>query len=125
MALGSLLIQKQLSFSDRELVDELTENPYFPFFIGLPGYTGKAPFAPSLLVEFRRRLTDDILGEINEMILDYNHPDDSGPSGGNSAESAELSGSDDNSGTLILDAACVPQNIEFPQDINKPLILCK
>lgn len=28
MVLGSLLIQKQLGFSDRELVEEITENPY-------------------------------------------------------------------------------------------------
>ena len=34
------------------------------------------PFVPSLLVEFRKRLTEDVLGEINEMIIDYNTPDD-------------------------------------------------
>lgn len=51
---GSLLIQKQLGFSDRELVEEITENPYFQYFIGLPGYQDKAPFVPSLLVEFRK-----------------------------------------------------------------------
>ena len=78
-ALGSLLIQKQLGFSDRELVEEITENPYFQYFIGLPGFQTEAPFVPSLLVEFRKRLTDDILGEINEMIIAYNTPDDPGP----------------------------------------------
>ena len=31
------------------------------------------PFVPSLLVEFRKRLTDDVLGEINEMILAFNN----------------------------------------------------
>jgi hypothetical protein len=41
MALGSLIIQKQLGFSDRELVEEITENPYLQFFIGLPGYNCK------------------------------------------------------------------------------------
>ena len=46
MALGSLLIQKQLGFSDRELVEEITENPYFQYFIGLPGYQMEAPFVP-------------------------------------------------------------------------------
>lgn len=40
---------------------------------------------PLLLAEFRKCLTDDILGEVNEM---------------------------------ILDAACVPQNISFQQDVN-------
>ena len=46
MALGSLLIQKQLGFSDRELVEEITENPYLQYFIGLPGYQTEPPFVP-------------------------------------------------------------------------------
>ena len=68
VALGSLIIQKQYDYSDLELVEQIRENPYYQFFIGLPGYQDKAPYAPSLLVEFRKRLTDDILSEINEMI---------------------------------------------------------
>ena len=116
-ALGSLLIQKQYGYSDRELVEQIRENPYYQFFIGLPGYQDEEPFVPSLLVEFRKRLTDDILGDINEMIIDYNTPDDTPPAGGNGSE-----GSDDapteNKGTLILDATCAPQQISYPQDIN-------
>lgn len=117
MALGSLLIQKQLGFSDRELVEELMENPYFQYFIGLPGYQTEPPFVPSLLVEFRKRLTDDVLGEINEMILAFNTPDDPTPGGGSDPDTA---GTDtgENNGTLILDATCAPQNISFPQDVN-------
>ena len=81
VALGSLIIQKQYDYSDRELVEQIRENPYYQYFIGLPGYQDKAPYVPSLLVEFRKRLTDDILAEINEMIAEYNTPDDpSGPS---------------------------------------------
>lgn len=38
MALGSLIIQKKLRFSDRELVEQLTENPYLQYFIGLSDY---------------------------------------------------------------------------------------
>ena len=119
MALGSLIIQKQYGYSDRELVEQLTENPYYQYFIGLPGYQENAPFVPSLLVEFRKRLTEEILGEINEMIISYNHPDDSSPSGGSG--SSEENGEPkplENSGTLLLDATCAPQHIAFPQDIN-------
>ena len=36
----------------------------------------KPPFVPSLLVEFRKRLTEEILGAINDMILEHNAPDD-------------------------------------------------
>ena len=113
-ALGSLLIQKQLQFSDRELVEEIRENPYFRYFIGLPGYQDAIPFVPSLLVEFRKRLTAEVLEEINEMIIAYNAPDDPPPTGGgNDNEESET-----NSGTLILDATCAPQNISYPQDVN-------
>lgn len=38
MALGSLLIQKQYHFSDEELVEQIRENPYYQYFIGMPGY---------------------------------------------------------------------------------------
>ena len=34
------------------------------------------PFVPSLFVELRKRLTEEILGDINEIILEYNAPDD-------------------------------------------------
>ena len=115
-ALGALLIQKQYGYSDRELVEQLRENPYYQFFIGLPGYQEDAPFVPSLLVEFRKRLTDEVLSEINEMIAEYNHPDDRNGNGTGRDESS--SDPDDNQGTLILDATCAPQQISYPQDIN-------
>ena len=75
MALESLLIQKKLGLSDRELVQEIMENPYFQFLIGLPEFSDLPPYVPLLIVEFRKRLTDDILGDINEMIIEYNTPD--------------------------------------------------
>lgn len=128
MALGSLLIQKKLGFSDRELVAEIVENPYLQYFIGLPAYQNKAPFAPSLLVEFRKRLTEEILGEINEMIIDFNTEKDDSDDSNDNSNNEEESGRDEaddtesnvknNEGTLIIDATCAPQNISYPQDIN-------
>ena len=120
-ALGSLIIQKQYDYSDRELVEQITENPYYQYFIGLPGYQQEPPFAASLLVEFRKRLTADILGEINEMIIEFNHPDDDPPTGNANDSDGESPGAnapDGNKGTLMLDATCAPQQIAFPQDIN-------
>ena len=117
-ALGALIIQKQYDYSDRELVEQLTENPYYQYFIGLPGYQDKAPFVPSLLVEFRKRLTDDILTEINEMIAEYNKPDDPNGGGSESGHDTDSTKETDNQGTLILDATCAPQQISYPQDIN-------
>lgn len=132
MALGSLLIQKKYGYSDEELVEQLRENPYYQYFIGMPGYEDKYPFVPSLLVEFRKRLSEDILNEVNEIIIssaipekaDSNDDDsDNNLDGGNSndemtEDSAEEEIKTENSGTLILDATCAPQNIEYPQDVN-------
>ena len=123
-ALGSLMIQKEYGYSDRELVEQIKENPYYQYFIGLPQYQDEAPFVPSLLVEFRKRISDEILIEVNEMIVKHNDKsnknqddNDDKNNGGNTG-----SGSDqekvDNNGTLILDATCAPQNISYPQDVN-------
>lgn len=116
MALGSLMIQKEFGFSDRILLEQIQENPYFQYFIGLPGFQLEVPFVPSLLVEFRKRLTEDIMIDINEMILKGDDDDQPTPGGGQS--NTENGKPEENEGTLILDATCAPQNIEFPQDIN-------
>ena len=123
MALGSLLIQKQYHYPDEELVEQIRENPYYQYFIGMPGYEDKIPFVPSLLVEFRKRLSEDVLNEINEIIIEYNaqkSDDDNDSNDGNhsgSNDTDNTSESSGNSGTLILDATCAPQNIKYPQDI--------
>ena len=116
MALGALMIQKEYGFSGRTLVEQLQENPYFQYFIGLPGFQLEAPFAPSLLVEFRKRLTEDILMDINELILKGDDDDDQPTSGVGNCEGSDTQ--EENKGTLILDATCAPQNIKFPQDSN-------
>ena len=121
-ALGSLLIQKEYEYSDRELTEQIRENPYYQYFIGLPGYEDKIPFVPSLLVEFRKRLSEDVLNEINEMIIEYNSKkdnNDKGNSGSGSSGDTEKTNTTESEkeGTLILDATCAPQNIKYPQDI--------
>lgn len=119
MALGSLMIQKQYGYSARELLEQITENPYYQYFIGLLGFQSEPPFVPSLLVEFRKRLNDDIMTKINEMIIEFNAPDDPGPGNGGGSDSGdETSDQPKNSGTIILDATCAPQNISYPQDVN-------
>ena len=136
IALGSLLIQKQYGFSDEELVEQIKENPYYQYFIGLSGYSNETPFVPSLMVEFRKRLDENALKEISELIIEYgkkqlektddqdddNHDDDdnkgdgSGTNGGTEETTTEALC--ENRGTLMLDATCAPQYVEFPQDIN-------
>lgn len=121
MALGALIIQAKFQYSDRELVEQITENPYLQYFIGLPGYQETAPFDSSVLVDFRKRITAEMLMEANEYMLA--HKDDSHKGGGTPSSSGtgmpeNGSGEEEDQGTLILDATCAPVNIRYPQDIS-------
>ena len=75
MALGALIIQTRFQYSDRELVEQITENPYLQYFIGLPGYQETPPFDASTLVLFRKRINARMLMEANEYLLQENKPD--------------------------------------------------
>jgi hypothetical protein len=113
LGLGACIIQSEYGYSDEETTLQIQEGAYLQYFCGYREYDdSKPPFDPSLMVYFRKRLTPEILGEINEMIitkaqpvkqeepLDDNHDDDDS----------------DNSGTMIVDATCAPSNIKYPQD---------
>ncbi len=119
MALGALIIQTKFQFADRELVEQITENPYLQYFIGLPGYQEEAPFDASTLVLFRKRITAEMLMEANEYLLahkDDGRNDNTPPSAGGSG-TPDVPKEDGNKGTLTLDATCAPVNIRYPQDI--------
>ena len=120
MALGALIIQTKFQFADRELVEQITENPYLQYFIGLPGYQEEAPFDASTLVLFRKRITAEMLMEANEYLLahkDDGRNDNTPPSAGGSG-TPDVPKEDGNKGTLTLDATCAPVNIRYPQDIS-------
>jgi transposase, IS5 family len=65
MALGALIIKEKLGVSDRETVEQIRENPYLQYFIGLKSYRNEAPFEASMLVHFRQRLEVDLVNRIN------------------------------------------------------------
>ena len=118
MALGALIIQTKFQYSDRELVEQIAENPYLQYFIGLPGYQEEAPFDASTLVLFRKRISAEMLMEVNEYLLAHKDDDNNTPpSSGNSDDNDALK-EDTNKGTLTLDATCAPANIRYPQDIS-------
>jgi hypothetical protein len=65
MALGALIIKEKLGISDRETVEQIRENPYLQYFIGLNSYSNEAPFEASMLVHFRQRLEVGLVNKIN------------------------------------------------------------
>ena len=120
MALGALIIQTRFQYSDRELVEQIAENPYLQYFIGLPGFREEAPFDASTLVLFRKRISAEMLMEVNEYLLahkDDDKDDHTPPSGGKTNDDGTAK-EDTHKGTLTLDATCAPANIRYPQDIS-------
>lgn len=67
------------------------------YFCGIKEFSRDLPFAPSLMVTFRKRFSDDILREINEMLFSPK------PAAGND----DADNDRPNSGTLIMDISTV------------------
>ena len=120
MALGALIIQTKFQYSDRELVEQITENPYLQYFIGLPSFREEAPFDASTLVLFRKRISAEMLMEVNEYLLAHkdDDKDDPTPQSGGKTNDDGTAKEDTHKGTLTLDATCAPANIRYPQDIS-------
>ena len=123
LALGACIIQAEYGFSDEETGLQIQENPYLQYFCGYAGYDDeRLPFDPSLMVYFRKRLTPEVLGEINEMILRdakaRQQEADTQQKADNDNDVNPPTGGGSNSGTLIVDATCAPSEIRFPQDVS-------
>ena len=109
VALGALLIKEYLQCSDEDVVQNVAEQPYLQHFIGLKGFSNKAPFDSSLMVWFRKRLSAKFMNEINEAMCKA----EAMP-----AEETPPADEDDegHGGTLIVDATCAPADITYPTD---------
>lgn len=77
MALGSLIIKEKLGISDIETVEQIKENPYLQYFIGLSYYSNEPPFDGSMLSHFRQRIGIDLVNKINESMVKKNQEDTS------------------------------------------------
>jgi IS5 family transposase len=126
-----VIIKHKLCLSDEETVAQIQENPYLQYFAGLSGYQMEAPFAPSLLVEIRKRMGQSVFDVFQSAIIDSvegakarqkktsrDKPDqdDNDPppaSGGGSPDKGQ-----EHQGKLILDATVAPQAIRYPTDLS-------
>ncbi len=130
IAFGALLIQAKLKLTDEETCQQVSENPYLQYFLGLEVYQSHAPFSPSLMVHFRKRLPGETMNRLNLKILELqkknedshnpespegNPPEEEAPPKDSDNEAASSESSP--SGTLVLDATCTPADIAYPTDL--------
>ncbi len=116
LALGACIIQAEYGYSDEEVRLQIQEGPYLQFFCGFGEYKDEPPFDASLMVYFRKRLTPQILGEINELIIlrAQEQEQEEAPADDNADEDND--DDSENGGTLIVDATCAPSDIRYPTD---------
>jgi len=130
LVIGAVIIKHKLCLSDEETVQQIQENPYLQYFVGLPGYQMQAPFAPSLLVEIRKRMGQSVFEVFHGAVIhaleeakEKQKPrsrsikssgqDDEPPSASGGAPQEE-----EHQGKLILDATVAPQAIRYPTDFS-------
>jgi transposase, IS5 family len=115
MALGALIIKEKLGISDRKTVEQIRENLYLQYFIGELIYSNKAPFNPSLLVQFREIICADIVNKINQEIV--RRIGEASTSSSEKKNTKEQTNQPKNRVKLILDASCAPADISYPTDL--------
>ncbi|MDY6857611.1 MAG: IS5 family transposase [Thermodesulfobacteriota bacterium] len=118
MALGALIIKERCGFTDEETVEQIRENPYLQYFIGLSEYTDDYPFDSSMMVHFRKRFSRDMLNGINELIIDNDKKEGDPQVSNLDADNDVCEDAEDNEGKLILDATCAPSDIRYPTDLS-------
>ena len=114
MALGSLLIKERCGFTDEETLEQIRENPYLQYFIGMSEYSNEPPFDASMMVYFRKRLDARRMSEINDMITGVKRtekPDDKDDIDNDGPDSKK-------EGKLLVDATCTPADIRYPTDMS-------
>lgn len=117
MAFGALIIKERLGITDREVVQQVRENPYLQYFLGLSSYQDTAPFHDSMLTHFRKRFGQEALALINETIaLKSKEVEEARETP--EATSPDEEGEPPPKGKLIVDATCTPADIKYPTDLN-------
>jgi hypothetical protein len=136
MAMGTLIIQQQTGQSDEEVLQDILENPYKQFLIGLHEFTKEPPFSARSITNFRKYIPAEMINDINNHLFrnvcgdnkndntdkndDENNNAGTPPNesiGSNEAPETRLAQSP-KKGTLLYDATCAPADISYPTDVN-------
>ena len=140
LVIGAVIIKHKQCLSDEETVQQIRENPYLQYFVGLPGYQQAAPFAPSLFVEIRKRMGAQVFDDFEQAIItahdgkQSSQPEDKEPPSpppqadketdvAKAIEEGEASATPEagpvtHQGRLIVDATVAEQAIRFPTDLS-------
>jgi len=69
MAMGTLIVKQMTGHSDDQVLQDIIENPYMQYLIGLHEFTTKPPFAQRTITNFRKYIPEEMVNEINETLF--------------------------------------------------------
>jgi len=124
--IGAVIIKHKLKLSDEETIEQIKENFYLQYFVGLKRYQNESVFAPSLFVEIRRRMGESVFAQFHQAIVTAmdkpsskapidDDEDDSGA--GDNSRDCEQDTKPTHQGKLIMDATVAEQAIRYPTDL--------
>ena len=116
IAFGALIIKERLGVTDEETVEQILENPYLQYFLGLREYRDRPLFDPSMMVHFRSRFEQADFTRINEAIIESARSRTSETDGPDS-DPDDAGDAITHQGKLVLDATCTPADITYPTDL--------
>ena len=119
--IGAVIIKHMKSLSDEETIEEIRENSYMQYFLGLPEYTYKQVFTPSLFVSIRKRLGEKEFSALMDKIISVTEgviakQEESKKK--RTQKKDKQNNSNSNKGHLIVDATVAPADIKYPTDLD-------
>ena len=117
IAYGALVIKVRLGITDEETVEQISENPYLQYFLGLNEFREEPLFDPPMMVHFRARFTEAAHQRINDAIIGLATPKTDEQTADREHEDSERDDAPANGGKLLIDATCTPADISYPTDL--------
>jgi hypothetical protein len=148
MIVGALIVKHQLCLSDIEAIEQIKENPYLQYFVGLSEFSNITIFDPSLFVSIRKRLGIENINAITQLLMEIQSGKEAEGKQENrnntSMESKDAVMNDEpkngidpvemahtadcesfidesgrlHSGSLIIDATCCDAEVKYPTDVD-------
>lgn len=112
VVIGSLYIKHRLTLSDEETIQQIQENAYMQYFLGLNTYHPDPLFDPSLFVEIRKRMGFEEFDKMDVVIRKKALEEDEKQDKKGKAKVIK------NRGELKIDATVADQYIKFPTDLD-------
>jgi len=112
IVIGSLYIKHRLNLSDEETIQQIRENPYMQYFLGLNSYHPEPLFDSSLFVEIRKRMGFEEYDKMDVVIRKKAMEEDE------KKDKKKKSAVIKNRGELKIDATVADQYIKFPTDLD-------